>query len=121
MLADDRPVTPLCIPRAGGEETQLFIKEVQVEGRRYIVCRNEAEAKKDAADRAAIMRPRSAAEAGRQGVDRELRLPPVLRAPRRRRLRSLGKVAEEARYDGMFVLRTNAGISPCRRSCGIAT
>src|SRR3712207_6291299 len=47
VLADDRPFTPLCIPRAGGAETQLFIKEVQVEGRRYIVCRNEAEAEKE--------------------------------------------------------------------------
>src|SRR5580765_6077184 len=55
VLAADRPFTPLCIPRAGGEETQLFIKEVQVEGRRYIVCRNEAEAAKDAADRQAII------------------------------------------------------------------
>src|SRR3954453_17532383 len=42
VLADQRPFTPLCIPRTGGEETQLFIKEVQVEGRRYIVCRKEA-------------------------------------------------------------------------------
>ena len=55
VLADQKPFTPLCIPRASGEETQLFIKEVQVEGRRYIVCRNEAEAGKDAADRQAIV------------------------------------------------------------------
>ena len=55
VLADQKPFTPLCIPRASGEETQLFIKEVQVEGRRYIVCRNEAEAEKDAADRQAII------------------------------------------------------------------
>ena len=55
VLADQKPFTPLCIPRAGGAETQLFIKEVQAEGRRYIVCRNEAEAGKDAADRQAIV------------------------------------------------------------------
>jgi transposase len=55
VLADDRPFTPLCIPQAGGAETQLFIKEVQVEGQRYIVCRNEAEAEKDAADRRACL------------------------------------------------------------------
>src|SRR3712207_4137562 len=50
VLADPKPFTPLCIPLASGEETQLFVKEVQVESRRYIVCRNEAEAEKDAAD-----------------------------------------------------------------------
>ena len=33
----------------GGEQTQLFVKEVKVEAARYIVCRNEAEAEKDAA------------------------------------------------------------------------
>src|ERR671913_888438 len=55
VLADEKPFTPLCIQRAGGEETQLFIKEAQAEGRRYIVCRNEAEAAKDAADRQSIV------------------------------------------------------------------
>src|SRR4051794_22689306 len=43
VLADQKPFTPLCVQRAGGAETQLFIKEVKTEGRRYIVCRNEAE------------------------------------------------------------------------------
>jgi hypothetical protein len=55
VLADTRPFTPLCVRRAGGEETQLWAKEVKVEGRRYVVCRNEAEAQKDAADRRAIV------------------------------------------------------------------
>jgi len=54
VLADERPLTPLLIERARGE-TQLFVKEVKVEGRRYIVCRNEAEAEKDRADRQAII------------------------------------------------------------------
>src|SRR3954452_17576936 len=42
VLANTRPFTPLCIRRAGGNETQLFVKQVTAEGRRYIVCRNEA-------------------------------------------------------------------------------
>ena len=54
VLDDVRPFTPLLIERARGE-TQLFVKEVQVEGIRYIAARNEAEAEKDAADRAAII------------------------------------------------------------------
>jgi len=114
VLADQKPFTPLCIPRAGGEETQLFIKEVQVEGRRYIVCRNEAEAGKDAADRQAIV---SALEQQLKRGDKAL----IGNSAYRRYLRTtskkafeidIGKVAEEARYDGLFVLRTNARITP---------
>lgn len=55
VLADTRPVTPLCIERAGGEPTQFFVKEVETEGRRHIACRNEAEAAKGAAERRAIV------------------------------------------------------------------
>ena len=114
VLADQKPFTPLCIRRASGEETQLFIKEVQVEGRRYIVCRNEAEAGKDAADRQAIV---SALEQQLKRGDKAL----IGNSAYRRYLRTtskkafeidIGKVAEEARYDGLFVLRTNARITP---------
>ena len=55
VLADERAFTPLLVTRATGQETQLFAKEVLVAGRRYIVCRNEAEAEKDRADRQAIV------------------------------------------------------------------
>src|SRR5215211_683164 len=114
VLADERPFTPLCIPRASGEETQLFIKEVQAEGRRYIVCRNEAEAAKDAADRQAIV---SALDQQLKRGDKAL----IGNSAYRRSLRATakkafeidpGKLAEEARYDGLFVLRTNARITP---------
>ncbi|TVR78603.1 MAG: IS1634 family transposase, partial [Rhodospirillales bacterium] len=43
VLDDAAPFTPLLIERARGE-TQLFVKEVKVDGARYVVCRNEAEA-----------------------------------------------------------------------------
>jgi hypothetical protein len=116
VLADDtRPFTPLCIRRAGGEETQLFVKEVKVEGRRYIVCRNEAEAEKDAADRRAIV---AALEQQLKRGDKAL----VGNSAYRRYLRTTsdqrafeidpGKLADEARYDGVFVLRTNARLTP---------
>src|SRR3982751_5029698 len=55
VLADERAFTPLLIERANGAETQLFAKEVRHAGRRYVVCRNEAEAEKDRADRQAII------------------------------------------------------------------
>ena len=114
VLADQKPFTPLCIPRATGEETQLFIKEVQVEGRRYIVCRNEAEAETDAADRRAII----------EALDQQLKRGDkalIGNSAYRHYLRATskkvfeidpGKLAEEARYDGLFVLRTNARITP---------
>ena len=115
VLADQRPFTPLCIPRTGGEETQLFVKEVKAEGRRYIVCRNEAEAAKDAADRQAIvaaldqqLKQGDKALIGNSAYRRYLRPTSKARAFEI----DAGKLADEARYDGLFVLRTNARITP---------
>src|SRR3954469_6044990 len=47
VLHDDGAAVPLTIPRQKGA-TDLAVTEVKVEGRRYIVCRNEEEARKDA-------------------------------------------------------------------------
>jgi hypothetical protein len=115
VLADSRAFTPLCIQRGGGEETQLFVKEVKIEGRRYIVCRNEAEAEKDAADRHAIV---DALDQQLKRGDKAL----IGNSAYRRYLRTTsdarvfeidpGKLADEARYDGVFVLRTNARLTP---------
>jgi hypothetical protein len=115
VLADGRPFTPLCIPRAAGKETQLWVKEVTAEGRRYVACRNEAEAAKDAADRRAVV----------EALDRQLQRGGkalIGNSAFRRYLRRAGKgqafeidpgkLADEARYDGVFVLRTNARITP---------
>jgi hypothetical protein len=120
VLADDRPFTPLLVARARGD-TQLFVKEVTVDKRRYIVCRNEAEAEKDAATRAAVV----------DGLDRQLKQGDkalIGNAAYRRYLRRVrpddgskagpafeidpGKLADEARFDGIFVLRTNATVTP---------
>jgi len=123
VLEDEKPFTPLLIDRRAGE-TQLFVKEVTVgaaEGkRRYIVVRNEAEAEKDRADRQAIV----------EALDRQLKKGDkalIGNSAYRRFLRKSrkvegesapvfeidpGKLAEEAGYDGIFVLRTNARITP---------
>jgi hypothetical protein len=45
-MKNDKPFVPLLIERQVGE-TQLFVKEVKIEGKRYIVCRNESEAEND--------------------------------------------------------------------------
>src|SRR5215203_2881913 len=113
VLDDAQPFTPLLIERARGE-TQLFVKEVKVEGIRYIAARNEAEAEKDAADRATII---AALDQQLKRGDKAL----IGNSAYRRYLRAtakkafaidIGKVADEARYDGLFVLRTNARITP---------
>ena len=114
VLANEGPFVPLLIERQSGE-TQLFAKEVTVEGKRYIVCRNEAEAEKDRNDREAIV---TALEAQLKRGDKAL----VGNSAYRRYLRKTadkpafaidaGKLAEEARFDGVFVLRTNAKITP---------
>jgi transposase len=54
VLHDDGAAVPLTIPRQKGA-TDLAVKEVKVEGRRYIVCRNEEEARKDAETRATLL------------------------------------------------------------------
>jgi Transposase DDE domain len=115
VLDDPKPFVPLLIERQRGK-TQLFVKEVVVAGRRYVVCRNEAEAEKDRADRQAII----------DGLQKQLARGDkaiVGNSAYRRYLKrtdphnpafaiDTGKLAEEARYDGVFVLRTNAKITP---------
>ena len=115
VLKDGKPFTPLLVER-GRDDTQLFVKEITVDGARYIVCRNEAEAAKDRADRQAIV---ANLEKRLSGGDKAL----VGNAGHRRYLCrtgagrafeiDAGKLAEEARFDGIFVLRTNAR-TPCR-------
>ena len=83
-------------------------------GRRYIVCRNREEMKKDAAARAAIL---AALERQLKKGDKSL----VGNKGYRRFLATPGddhfaidraKAEEDAKFDGVFVLRTNADISP---------
>ena len=117
VLENEDPFTPLLVERKAGE-TQLFVKQVKITGKRYIVCRNEAEAEKDRKDREAIV---AALDAQLKKGDKAL----VGNSAYRRYLRKIdkakdnrsfeidaGKLAEEARFDGIFVLRTNAKVTP---------
>lgn len=89
----------------------LAVKEVWVEQRRYVVCRNEDQATKDAHDRLAIVS--ALLEALKRG-DKSL----IGNNGFRRFVTGSGarwrvdeaKVAEEARYDGKWMLRTNTDI-----------
>lgn len=90
----------------------LKVKQVTVEDRRYIVCLNEKQAKKDAADRAAIVA--SLRDQLKRG-DKSL----VGNRGYRKYLKGKGphfeidedQLDQEARYDGKWVLRTNTDLS----------
>ena len=90
----------------------LQVKEVWVEQRRYIVCRNEEEARKDRQEREAIV---ASLKDALQGGDKSL----VGNKGYRRFLQTSGerftineeKVKEEARYDGKWVLTTNTELT----------
>jgi hypothetical protein len=56
VLADPKPSVPLVIPRGRRPGTELEAKNVWVGNRRYVVCRNLNEAKRDAEVRAAVLR-----------------------------------------------------------------
>jgi hypothetical protein len=87
----------------------LDVKEVWVEDHRYVVCRNPDEARKDAADREAIVAAlqeqlRSGANSlvGNRGYRRYLSAtdPDSFQIDE-------GKIGKDARYDGKWALRTN--------------
>jgi hypothetical protein len=113
VLSDDARFVPLVIPRQGRPDTKLEAKAVTFDGRRYIVCRNRAEAEKDAADREAIvanlrraLRHGDKALVGNRGYRRFLKAPDVGFAI------DEARIAEDARFDGIFVLRTNTTLDP---------
>src|SRR5512144_901005 len=108
VIEDDGVAVPLTIAKQKGE-TQLAVKEVKVASRRYILCRNEEEAIKDARARQEILD--GLAKKLAQG-DKAL----IANAGFRRFLKKPAgegftidpaKVEADARFDGLFVLRTN--------------
>ena len=113
VIADDGVTVPLTISRQKGE-TDLALKEVVLAGRRYVVCRNEEQARKDAEARASLL----------AGLERKLAQGDkalVGNAGYRRFLADPkgngftidpAKVEADAEFDGLFVLRTNTRLTP---------
>jgi transposase len=94
-----------------GKPAPLKVKEVVYEGRRYIVCLNERQARKDACDREAILeslkeqlKKGPAALVGNKGYRKYLKL-----AKDSARI-DPAKVKAAARYDGKWVLTTNTDL-----------
>ena len=99
--------------KKAGDPSPLSVREQWVGKKRYIVCYNEDQARKDSADRTAIVE--SLKEKLKSG-DKSL----VGNKGYRRYLKSAGKehftvdeakLAEEQRFDGMWVLRTNTAFA----------
>jgi transposase len=90
----------------------LKVKEVMLDKKRYILCLNEDQAKKDAMDREAIVaalkdkiRRSEKSLVGNKGYRKYLRL-----AGTRFQIDE-DKIKEESRYDGKWVLTTNTELS----------
>jgi len=113
VLDDSAPFIPLTIAKRD-KDIDYEAKAVALAGRRYIVCRNREEMKKDAAARAAILaalerqlKKGDKSLVGNKGYRRFLATPDddhfvIDRA----------KAEEDAKFDGIFVLRTNADLAP---------
>lgn len=113
VLADPAPYVPLTITKRG-HEIDYEAKAVTVGDARYLVCRNHQAAARDAAAREAIL-----AKLERQLAKGDKAL--VGNAGFRRFLKSEGhghflidpaKAEQDARFDGVFVLRTNTDLDP---------
>jgi len=113
VLADTAPCVPLTITKHG-HEIDYEAKAVSVGGRRYILCRNHQEAARDAAARQAIL-----ANLERQLARGDKAL--VGNTGFRRFLKTEGhghfaidtaKAEQDARFDGVFVLKTNTDLDP---------
>ncbi len=95
------------------DPSPLQVKEIRVGEHRYIVCLNPEQARKDRHDRAAIVTALRAALphgdtslVGNKGYRRFLKTQGAHFAI------DEGKVAQDARYDGLWILRTDTDFEP---------
>jgi hypothetical protein len=109
VLKDPKPSVSLVIPRGQRRDTGLEAKNVWAGERRYVVCRNLAEAKRDAEVREAVLRSlRESLRGGDKSLVGNSAYRRYLKTPDDKHF-AIGdkRVAEDARYDGLYVLRTN--------------
>jgi transposase len=109
VLADDGPFVEIVGPRKCSKDpSPLKAKEVDIDGQRYVVCFNEEQARKDRADREAIV----------AGLEKQLRQGDkslVGNKGFRKYIKASGahfeideeKIEAEAKFDGTWVLKTN--------------
>ena len=114
VLADQTPSVPLVIPRKGRPDTELEAKAVVMGDRRYIVCRNLNEAREDAKTREAVLVAlRSKLRQGDKTLVGNSAYRRYLKTPDEKHFTiDEARVADDARYDGLYVLRTNTRLDP---------
>ncbi len=114
ILADPSPSVPLVIPRKGRPDTELQAKEVKLGDRRYIVCRNLVEAAQAARTREAVLATlRAKLRQGDKSLVGNSAYRRYLKTPDQQHFTiDEARVAEDARYDGLYVLRTNLRLHP---------
>jgi transposase len=115
VLADRgryREITPE--RQTSKDPSPLKVKEVLIDDRRYVVCLNEEQRRKDAAERKAIvdalhqqLKQGDKELVGNEGYRKYLQA-----GPEKRFTIDQAKIQEEARYDGKWVLRTNLADAP---------
>ncbi len=113
VLDDPALFVPFVLMKPRGD-VDYEAKAVTLAGRRYVVCRNLDQMKKDAADRATIvaaleqqLKKGDKSLVGNKGYRRFLANP-----ARERFSIDRVKVGEDAKFDGVFVLQTNSHLSP---------
>jgi len=111
LLKDSSPWTEVVPEREHAKDpSPLKVKEVRVDGRRYVMCLNEEQKRKDAADREAIVA--SLRETLKQGTDKGLignkGYRKYVKTPAQKAFEvDEQKIQQEARYDGLWALQTN--------------
>jgi hypothetical protein len=111
VLADTAPYESVYGPRGKSKDpSPLEVKEVKIGKRRYIVCRNEEQVRKDRADRKAIveslheqLKQGDKALVGNKGYRKYLAAP----KPREHFQIDEEKILAEEKYDGIWVLQTD--------------
>jgi len=97
---------------SSNDPSPLKVKEVMVDGSRYIVCRNEKQARKDALDRDAIIASlEDKLKSGPKALVGNKGFRKYLKAEKDSVSIDRDKIDQESRYDGKWVLKTNTRLS----------
>jgi transposase len=115
-MRKQKEVTEAVLSRGGRYHEvskKLKVKEVEVKGRRYIVCLNEEEAKKDRAARESMVRAleEKLAKGGAKSLVGNRGYARFLKAERGALKINSEAVKQDERLDGKFVLRTTTQLS----------
>jgi transposase len=98
--------------KSSKDPSPLEVKEVLVGERRYVVCYNPEQARKDAADRSRIVQAlRATLKQGDKALVGNKGFRKYLRVEGKHFEVDEAKLKEETRYDGLWLLRTNTALA----------